>query len=128
MKNKSKIILASIIIMCLAIFAVSSQEFNKLFSVSASMEFSSKGEKILKAGEILIPEGYMAVNLRFKYYDPISDKTTTKLEHSNILDEKNKPLRGKGILTSIPEGKYKLHINGSIGAFAILIYDLEQKK
>lgn len=128
MKKIFSKISATFIIFAIAIFAISAQEFNKLLTTSSSIEFSSKGEVVLKAGEIYIPEGYMAVNLRFKYCDPMSGKTLTKLERSNILNEKNKPLHGKGDLTVIPEGKYKLYINGSLGAFAILIYDLEPKR
>lgn len=128
MKNIFLKISATFIIFAIAIFTISAQEFNKLLTTSSSIEFSSKGETVLKAGEISIPEGFIAVNLKFRYYDPMSNKIITKIEGSNILNEKNKPIRGKGDLTVIPEGKYKLHINGSVGAFAILIYDLEPKR
>ena len=71
------------------IFTVSSQEFNKMLTVTSSIEYSTSGEILVRAGELIVPEGYIAVNLRFKYYDPLSEKTIVKLHHSHIVRENN---------------------------------------
>jgi hypothetical protein len=127
MKPLCKILLSTIA--ALAIFAASAQEFNKMLNVGSSIEMSSKGEEILKAGEFTVPKGYEAVNLRFKYADVASGESGDKLQPANILDlGAKKHIEIKGEIKTIPAGNYQLRIKGSIGACAILVYDLQSAK
>ncbi len=127
MKTHCKILIS--VIAALAIFAASAQEFNKMLNVGSSIELSSKGEEILKAGGFSVPEGYEAVNLRFKYADTARGESSDKLQPANIFDlGAKKYLDIKGDIKTIPAGNYQLRIKGSVGACAILVYDLKPAK
>ncbi len=127
MKTHCKILLSTIA--AIAIFAASAQEFKKMLNVGASIELSAKGEEILKAGNFTVPEGYEAVNLRFKYADIASGESGDKLKPANIFDlGAKKHLEIKGEIKTLPAGNYQLRIKGSVGACAVLVYDLQPAK
>lgn len=113
--------------------AIAAQPTEKgtVHTVEAGVGYASKGGVGIQVerqpGEFTIPKGSLGASLQYRFTDPTTDYTSTKLRGSNIYSVTEKRyLRELDTDPSfkLPPGDYRFVVGGTVGARGVLTYSI----